>query len=45
MGITKSDIKAVLETVTAPGEGKSLIENNNVTNIVVFGDEIIVDIP
>ncbi len=44
MGITKSDIKAVLETITAPGEGKSLVENNNLTNIVVFGDEIIVDV-
>ena len=44
MGITKSDIKAALETITAPGEGKSLIENNNVTNIVVFGDEVIVDV-
>lgn len=44
MGITKSDIKLVLETITAPGEGKSLVENNNITNIVVFGDEIIVDV-
>ncbi|NJB81420.1 Mrp/NBP35 family ATP-binding protein [Wenyingzhuangia aestuarii] len=44
MGITKSDIKAVLETITAPGEGKSLVENNNIVNIVVFGDEVIVDV-
>lgn len=44
MSITKSDIKAVLETLTAPGEGKSLIENNNVTNINIFGDEVVVDV-
>lgn len=44
MSITKPEIKAALETITAPGEGKSLIENNNVTNIVIFGDEVIVDV-
>ena len=44
MSITKSDIKSVLETLTAPGEGKSLIENNNISNIVIFGNEVIVDV-
>ncbi|MGY6649379.1 Mrp/NBP35 family ATP-binding protein [Wenyingzhuangia sp. IMCC45574] len=44
MSITKSDIKGVLETITAPGEGKSLIENNNVTNVVIFENEVIVDV-
>lgn len=44
MGMTKSDIKAVLETLTAPGEGKSLVENNNVGNIVIFDNEVIVDV-
>ena len=33
MSITKSDIKSVLETLTAPGEGKSLIENNNISKV------------
>lgn len=44
MSITKSDIKAVLETITAPGEGKSLIENNNITNVNIFGDEVMIDV-
>jgi len=44
MSITKSEIKSVLETLTAPGEGKSLIENNNISNLVIFGDEVIVDV-
>lgn len=44
MTVTKSEIKAILETLTASGEGKSLIENNNVTNINVFGDEVVVDV-
>lgn len=44
MSLKKQDIYKALETITAPGEGKSLVENNNVTNIVIFGNEIIVDV-
>ena len=44
MSFKKQDIYKALETITAPGEGKSLIENNNVTNIVTFGKEVIVDV-
>ena len=44
MSFNKQDIYKALETITAPGEGKSLIENNNVTNVVTFGDEVIIDV-
>lgn len=44
MSFKKQDIYKALETITAPGEGKSLIENNNVTNVVIFGDEVNVDV-
>ncbi|TXD52430.1 MULTISPECIES: Mrp/NBP35 family ATP-binding protein [unclassified Polaribacter] len=44
MSFNKQDIYKVLDTITAPGEGKSLIENNNVTNVVTFGNEVIVDV-
>jgi ATP-binding protein involved in chromosome partitioning len=44
MPFKKQDIYNALETITAPGEGKSLIENKNVTNVVTFGDEVIVDV-
>ncbi|MEQ6124999.1 Mrp/NBP35 family ATP-binding protein [Pseudotenacibaculum sp. MALMAid0570] len=44
MSFKKQDIYKALETITASGEGKSLVENKNVTNVVVFGDEVIVDI-
>ncbi|WP_152286169.1 Mrp/NBP35 family ATP-binding protein [Flavicella marina] len=44
MSILKEDIQKVLETITAPGEGKSLVENNNVKNIVIFGEEVVVDV-
>ncbi|MCH3883932.1 Mrp/NBP35 family ATP-binding protein [Tenacibaculum aquimarinum] len=44
MSFKKQDIYKVLETITAPGEGKSLIENNNVTNVVTFGNEVLIDV-
>ena len=44
MSFNKQDIYKILDTITAPGEGKSLIENNNVTNVVTFGNEVIVDV-
>ncbi|WGH74568.1 Mrp/NBP35 family ATP-binding protein [Tenacibaculum tangerinum] len=42
--IKKQDIYKALESITAPGEGKSLVENENITNVVTFGDEVIVDV-
>ena len=44
MSFKKQDIYKALETITEPGEGKSLVENNNVTNVVAFGNEVIVDV-
>ena len=44
MSFKKQDIYNALETITAPGEGKSLVENGNITNVVTFGDEVIVDV-
>lgn len=44
MGILKEDVQKVLDTITAPGEGKSLVENKDLKNIVIFGDEVIVDV-
>ena len=44
MSFKKQDIYQALETITAPGEGKSLVENNNVKNVVIFGNEVNVDV-
>lgn len=44
MSFTKQDIYNALETITAPGEGKSLVENKNLTNVVIFGNEVNVDV-
>jgi len=44
MNIQKKQIQEALKSVKVKGDEKSLIENNLVTNIVVFGDEVNVDI-
>lgn len=44
MSLHKDTIYKALETVTEPGEGKSLVENKNIKNVVTFGNEVIVDI-
>lgn len=44
MKLDKQEIYKALETVTAPGEGKSLVESKAVQNIVTFGKEVIVDV-
>lgn len=44
MAINKKDISKALETITAPGEGKNLIESGAVKNIVTFDKEVIVDV-
>lgn len=44
MAYSKKDITKALETITAPGEGKSLVESGSVKNIVTFDKEIIIDV-
>ncbi len=44
MSFKKQDIYKALESITAPGEGKSLVENENITNVVTFGNETIIDV-
>lgn len=44
MNIQKQQIREALKSVKVKGDEKSLIENNLVTNIVVFGDEVNIDV-
>ncbi len=44
MKFTKQAIEDALKTITIPGEGKNMIESKAVKNIVVFDDEVIVDL-
>jgi len=40
----KQDIEQALKTITVPGEGQNMIESKAVKNIMVFADEVIIDI-
>ena len=44
MSYSKKDITKALETITAPGEGKSLVESGAIKNIVTFDKEVIIDV-
>jgi len=44
MKLKKQDILKALETISAPGEGQNMVESKAVTNVITFGDEVIVDI-
>lgn len=44
MKLVKQDILKALETISAPGEGQNMVESGAVTNVVTFGDEVIVDV-
>ena len=44
MKFNKQDVLKALEFITVPGEGKNMVESGAVTNVQVFGDEVIVDV-
>ena len=44
MKFNKQDIEQALKTITVPGEGQNMIESQAVKNIMVFADEVIIDI-
>ena len=44
MKIAKKDILEALKTITVPGEGQNMVESGAVTNVNVFGDEVIIDL-
>jgi ATP-binding protein involved in chromosome partitioning len=42
--LNKQDILEALKTISAPGEGENMVDSGAVTNVVVFGDEVVVDV-
>ena len=44
MKLNRKDILAALETISAPGEGKNMVESGAVQNVMTFGDEVVVDL-
>ena len=44
MKLKKLDVVEALKTITAPGAAENLIDSKAVTNIMVFGDQIDIDV-
>ena len=44
MKLNKQEVVQALRTITAPGAGENLIDSKAVTNIMVFADEIDIDV-
>ncbi|WP_438968543.1 P-loop NTPase [Nonlabens sp.] len=44
MKIEKKDVLKALETISVPGEGQNMIESGAIKNVLVFGDEVVVDV-
>lgn len=44
MNLEKKHIQAALNTITLPGDGKPLMDSGAVKNIVVFGDDVVIDL-
>ena len=44
MKLNKQERYKALESISAPGEGKNMVESGAVKNVVTFADEVIVDI-
>lgn len=44
MKLERKEILKALETITVAGEGKNMVESGAVTNVMTFGDEVVVDL-
>lgn len=44
MKLDRKQILQALETITIAGEGKNMVESGAVTNVLTFGDEVVVDL-
>ncbi len=44
MKLEKSDIIKALQSISVAGEGQNMVESGAVKNVVVFGDEVVVDL-
>lgn len=44
MKLDKKEILKALETISVAGEGKNMVESGAITNVVTFGNEVVVDL-
>ena len=42
--LDRKEILKALETISIAGEGKNMVESGAVTNVITFGDEVVVDL-
>lgn len=42
--MTNQDIMKILETITAPGEGRSLVESKSVKNVEIVNNKVLVEV-
>lgn len=44
MKIDKKEILTLLESISVAGEGKNMVESGAISNIVIFGNEVVIDL-
>jgi len=44
MKIEKQHVLKALETISVPGEGQNMVESGAIKNVLVFGEEVVVDV-
>ncbi len=44
MTLDRKEILSALETITIAGEGKNMVESGAVKNVLIFGNEVTVDL-
>nr|WP_315174756.1 Mrp/NBP35 family ATP-binding protein [uncultured Flavobacterium sp.] len=44
MKLDRKEVLKALETITIAGEGKNMVESGAITNVITFGDEVVVDL-
>jgi ATP-binding protein involved in chromosome partitioning len=44
MKLDRKEILKALETITVAGEGKNMVESGAITNVLTFGDEVVIDL-
>ncbi|PQJ31169.1 chromosome partitioning protein [Nonlabens arenilitoris] len=44
MKIEKQQVMKALETISVPGHGQNMVESGAIKNVLVFGDEVVVDV-
>ncbi len=44
MKVDKKEILTILQTISVAGEGKNMVESGAISNLVIFGNEVVIDL-